>query len=76
MVLSPKPGTRTNLTYCYLARGVERVEPPHQEATEDIAVELLSLDEVRALLDCNGVLQALHVAPLWKYMARLAAAGQ
>lgn len=76
MILSPNPGTQTNLTYCYLARGVERVAPPHQEATEDIAVELLSLDEVRALLDCNGVLQALHVAPLWKYMARLAAAGQ
>ena len=69
MILSPNPGTHTNLTYCYLARNVEPVAPRHLETTEDIAVELLSLDEVRALLDCNGVLQALHAAPLWKYMA-------
>ena len=43
----------------------------HLEPTEDIAVELLSLEEVRALLDCNGVLQALHAAPLWKYISML-----
>ena len=67
MILSPNPGTHTNLTYCYLARNVERIESQHLEPTEDIAVELLSLEEVRALLDCNGVLQALHAAPLWKY---------
>lgn len=71
MILSPNPGTHTNLTYCYLARNVERIESQHLEPTEDIAVELLSLEEVRALLDCNGVLQALHAAPLWKYISML-----
>ncbi|MCD7710120.1 MAG: NUDIX hydrolase [Porphyromonadaceae bacterium] len=71
MVLSPNPGTHTNLTYCYLARNVERVEAPHLEPTEDIAVDLLSLDEVRALLDRNGVIQALHAAPLWKHISML-----
>ena len=71
MILSPNPGTHTNLTYCYLARNVERIESQHLEPPEDIAVELLSLEEVRALLDCNGVLQALHAAPLWKYISML-----
>ena len=71
MILSPNPGTHTNLTYCYLARNVERIESQHLEPTEDIAVELLSLEEVRALLDCNGVLQDLHAAPLWKYISML-----
>ena len=56
MILSPNPGTHTN---------------QHLEPTEDIAVVLLSLEEVRALLDCNGGLQALHAAPLWKYISML-----
>ena len=31
MILSPNPGTHTNLTYCYLARNVERIESQHLE---------------------------------------------
>ena len=69
MILSANPGTHTNLTYCYVARNVVRVQAPTLEPTEDIEVELLTLDEVRSLLECNGVLQALHVAPLWKYIS-------
>lgn len=68
MIVSPNPGTHTNLTYCYLATHVERVSEPHLEATEDIQVELLTLEKVKGLLMNNEIIQAQHAAPLWKYI--------
>lgn len=67
MVTSVNPGTHTNLTYCFLATGVEKVMERHLEPTEDIAVELLDPEEVKELLEKNQIMQVLHVAPLWKY---------
>lgn len=69
MVLNVNPGTHTNLTYCFLATGVEKVMERHLEPTEDIAVELLSPGEVKELLMNDQILQSLHVGPLWKYFA-------
>lgn len=69
MVLGVNPGTHNNLTYCFLAVDVEPVTERHLEATEDIAVELKKPEEVKELLLHNQILQALHVAPLWKYFA-------
>ena len=67
MVLSVNPGTHTNLTYCFLAKGVEKVTERHLEPTEDIAVDLLDPQEVLDLLEKDRIMQALHAAPLWKY---------
>ena len=67
MVFSVNPGTHTNLTYCFLATDLERIGEPHQEATEDIAIELLEPEEVKELLMENQIMQAMHVAALWKY---------
>lgn len=69
MVIGVNPSTHTNLTYCYLATDVEPVTPQHLEATEDLSVHLLTLDEVKELLLNDQIKQALHAAPLWKYMA-------
>lgn len=69
MVTSVNPGTHTNLTYCFLATGVEKVTERHLEPTEDIAVELLSVAEVRELLVNDRMMQASHVAPLWRFFA-------
>lgn len=69
MVVSPNPGTHTNLTYCYLAVNVEKISEPHLEETEDIQVELLTFEEVKKLLIGNKITQAQHAAPLWKYIA-------
>ena len=68
-VLSQNPSTTTNLTYCFLARGVERVSEQHLDATEDIAVHLLTEADVHDLLDRDVIKQALMAAPLWKYFA-------
>ena len=43
----------------------------HLEATEDLSVHLLTLEEVKRLLDNNEIMQALNAAPLWKYIASL-----
>ena len=69
MVIGVNPSTHTNLTYCYLATDVESVMAQHLEDTEDLSVHLLTLDEVKELLLNDQIKQALHAAPLWKYMA-------
>ena len=71
MVISANPSTHTNLTYCFLATDVELIDHQHLEATEDLSVHLLTLEEVKRLLDNNEIMQALNAAPLWKYIASL-----
>lgn len=48
---------------------VEPIDHQHLEATEDLTVHLLTLEEVKQLLMNNEIMQALNVAPLWRYMA-------
>ena len=69
MVVAPNPSTQNNLTYCYLATGVERLSEQHLDATEDIRVHLFSGAEVRELLESGRIRQALMAAPLWRYAA-------
>ena len=69
MVISGNPGSTNNLTHCFLATDVEPITTQHLEPTEEMTVHLLSLDEVKTLLRTDAIKQALHAAPLWKYMA-------
>lgn len=69
MTISANASTMTNLTYCYLAIGVEPLSTQHLEETEDLSVHLLSKEEVKALLANDEVRQSLMAAPLWKYFA-------
>ena len=69
MTISANPSTTNNLTYCYLATGVERISSQHLEETEDITVHLLTEAEVKALLVNDEIRQALMAAPLWKYFS-------
>lgn len=68
-VLSQNPATTTNLTYCFLATGVEKRAEQQLDATEDLAVEYRSEEEVRAWLLEDRCKQSLMAAPLWKYFA-------
>ena len=69
MQISANPTSHTNITYCFLATGVERLDDQHLEPTEQITVHLLSLDQVKDLLRRDQIKQSLMAAPLWKYMA-------
>lgn len=66
-VLSPNASAMNNLSYTFVAEGVEPVSTQHLEPTEDISVHLLSAAEVRRLLEGDEIRQALMAAPLWKY---------
>lgn len=69
MVLSQNPSSTNNLTYTFLATDVEKIDTQHLDATEDIAVRLLTPTEVKQLLLDNRIKQSLMAAPLWKYFA-------
>ena len=66
-VISQNPSTTTNLTYCFLAIDVEKIDSQHLDSTEDIAVRLLSENEVKELLMEDKIKQSLMAVPLWKY---------
>lgn len=66
-VLGMNPGSSNNLTYSYLAQGVEPISTQHLEATEDITFKLFEPEEVKEMLQSGYIVQALHAAPLWKY---------
>lgn len=68
MVMSANPSTMNNLTYTFLATDVEPISAPHQEATEDLSIHLLTRKEVLDLLRTDQIRQSLHAAALWKYM--------
>lgn len=69
MKLCPNTSNHNNISWTFLATDVEPLENQHQEQTEDIHVHLLSRDEVETVLQRGDVIQALHAAPLWKYLA-------
>lgn len=68
-VVAPNPATQNNLTYCFVAEGVELVGRVHPDATEDIRTHLLTRSEVLELLRTDRIRQALMAAPLWRYFA-------
>ena len=69
MTVSGNPSTTNNITHCFLATGVKKVSSQHLDATEDLEVCLMTKEEVRDLLDCDQIRQALMAAPLWKFFA-------
>ena len=66
--IAPNPGAMNNLCYCFVAEGVEKISDQHLEKTEDIAVHLMSEKEVKREMTNGGFMQALMLAPLYKYM--------
>lgn len=69
MTIGQNPSICDNITYCFLAQGVERVSDQALEPTEDIEVLLMTPQQVHDLLRDNQMLQALMAAPLWRYFA-------
>lgn len=70
LTISPNGTSMTNMTHCFVARGVERAGDARQEPTEDIDVTLMDEEAVRKLLEDQQIVQATMVAPLWKYFAQ------
>src|SRR5262245_53758833 len=73
MTLSANPALQNNPAHTFLAEGVVRMAAAHLEPGEDLRLHPVTLAEARALLDEGEIVQALHAAPLAKYL--LARAG-
>ena len=69
MTTSANPTNHNNRVYTFLATDVEPITSQHTEDGEDIAVHLMSREEVIELLKEDEIMQCLHAAPLWKYLA-------
>jgi 8-oxo-dGTP pyrophosphatase MutT (NUDIX family) len=70
MTLSANPALQNNLTYTFLAEGVEPLDKPDLDVGEDLRTHLCPVDDVEAMLDGDDFIQALHAAPLLKYLLR------
>ena len=68
MELSANPALQNNITYSFLAEGVDKISNQELDATEDISVHLVTLDELRSIVLDGGMIQALHAAPILKYL--------
>jgi 8-oxo-dGTP pyrophosphatase MutT (NUDIX family) len=72
-VLSANPALTNNLTHTFLAEGVTVIDRPRPESSEDLRVHLIPVGEIVALVDAGAFVQALHVAPLLRYLMTRAA---
>ncbi|MEI8186156.1 MAG: NUDIX hydrolase [Chlorobiaceae bacterium] len=68
MELSANPALQNNITYSFLAEGVEEISKQQLDATEEISVHLVTFDELRAIVLDGSMMQALHAAPILKYL--------
>lgn len=68
-VVSANPGSQNNLTYCFIAEDVQPTATRHLDANEDLMVELLTREQLAALLKSGTMRQALMLSSLWKYFA-------
>ena len=69
MTISANASTHANLSHCFLATGVERLDKQHLHKGEDIKVRIFNRNEVLNMLRQGEVWQSLMAAPLWKYFA-------
>lgn len=70
-ISSPNPSSMNNRNYTFLANGVRRISDQVLEDTEEIDVCLLSIDEVKSLLQNSEITEGIMQAPLWKVIANM-----
>jgi len=60
------------MTTTYLAEGVVPTSAPSLDQTEDLRVHLVKVGNAVGLIDSGDMIQALHAAPLLRYLLRRA----
>jgi 8-oxo-dGDP phosphatase len=68
LTVSANPALQNNLAHTFLAEDVTPVTAQKLEAGEDLRVHLVPVAQVPALIDGGDMVQALHVAPLLRYL--------
>jgi 8-oxo-dGDP phosphatase len=73
--LSANPALQNNLTYTFLAEDVHQGDGPRPDSSEDLRIHLVPVRDLEGLIDTGGFIQALHIAPLLRYLMRRRARG-
>ncbi|UZJ39625.1 NUDIX hydrolase [Prosthecochloris sp. SCSIO W1102] len=68
MELSANPALQTNITHTFLATGVSKISTQRLDETEEITVHPMTFQELTALIEQGEIIQALHAAPIIKYL--------
>ena len=69
MTIAPNPSTSNNYVHCFLATDLEKITAPNPDPGEEISTHLFSFAEVKEMMQNGAIIQATHLAPLWKYIA-------
>lgn len=62
---APEPSKHTNYAHLFVARGARSVQPPQPDATEDLTVERLSLEEAFQQAEAGKFAHGIHLAALF-----------
>lgn len=65
---APNTSGMNTLCYTYIAKDVKKISEPHLESTEDIKVQLLTMDEILQLLKTDSIIEGVMQAPLWRFI--------
>jgi 8-oxo-dGTP pyrophosphatase MutT (NUDIX family) len=65
------PSTNNNWMHMYLATGGKPVKEQSLDDNEDIEIHLVTMDELKALLQENRIIQSMHVTALYYALQRL-----
>ena len=66
----PNPAIHTNRCYTYLVRNAVYRQPPKQDSTEDVEVEIVPLKEIPGLIRSGAITHALVVAAFYWYFSK------
>ncbi len=64
-IVSPNPASHSNLTHCFLAKDLEKVNDPKMDDTEEVETVLVLLEKAVDMLHQGDFLQALHVSSIY-----------
>lgn len=69
--VAANPGVLDNYTHLYLATGGVKIKEQQLDSNEDIEIVLVPLDELKAMLQRNEIVQALHTTCIFYALAAL-----
>jgi len=59
--ISANPSTNTNLMHMFLAKGGKKTNDQKLDANEEIQIDLVTIDELKAMIREKRIVQAMHV---------------
>src|SRR5207244_546960 len=69
--ISPNPSTNNNWMHMFLARGGKKIKEQSLDHNEEIEVIILTIDQLKKLLDEHQILQAMHATTIFYGMKKL-----